>query len=120
MKRLRLSFSNSNDGAGLRRAAHELLAGEHTPELIDDLLLIVTELVDNVVQHTAAGGELVLVSHLGTVTIEVLDTSRRMPRVRRPEPHQPGGRGLMLVAALSRAWGSRETPSGKVVWAQLA
>nr|WP_221383243.1 ATP-binding protein [Actinoplanes polyasparticus] len=120
MNRLRLPFSNGTDGAALRRASSELLAGEHTPELIDDSLLIVTELVDNVIQHTAAGGEVVLVSRHGTVMIEVFDTSRRMPQARHPKPDQPGGRGLLLVVALSRAWGSRQTSSGKVVWAELA
>ena len=120
VNRFRLPFTSSSDGAALRRASSDLLAGEQKSDLIDDSLLVVTELVDNVIQHTAAGGELVLASRGETVMIEVFDTSRRMPRMRRPEPYQPGGRGLLLVAALSRAWGSRPTSSGKVVWAELA
>ncbi len=30
-----------------------------------------------------------------------------------------GGRGLMLVDALSDRWGSQPCPFGKVVWAEL-
>ncbi|MFF3249538.1 ATP-binding protein [Actinacidiphila glaucinigra] len=29
-----------------------------------------------------------------------------------------GGRGLLLVAQLSRAWGTRQTSAGKTIWAE--
>jgi hypothetical protein len=31
-----------------------------------------------------------------------------------------GGRGLALVAAVSRAWGTEAVPEAKVVWVDLA
>jgi hypothetical protein len=31
-----------------------------------------------------------------------------------------GGRGLFLVAQMAERWGTRYTPEGKVIWAELA
>jgi hypothetical protein len=31
-----------------------------------------------------------------------------------------GGRGLLLVAQLTERWGSRQTPTGKTIWAEQA
>ncbi len=41
-----------------------------------------------------------------------------------PEPQPPsttreGGRGLLIVSALAKAWGIDPAPGGKVVWAEL-
>ena len=118
MEALRLSFSDARESAALRRSAAELLTGQ-SPDLIEDALLVITELVDNVVQHTPAGGELRLRREDGTVWIEVHDRSRTFPQLQRHDPRRPGGRGLLLVAALTKTWGSRPTEEGKLVWARL-
>jgi len=54
----------------------------------------------------------------------VRDTSFECP-VEYPEPRRPdlglvGGRGLQLVSALSRAWGTDAERDGKTVWADIA
>jgi hypothetical protein len=36
-----------------------------------------------------------------------------------PDDLEESGRGLYLVDALARAWGSRRTSTGKVVWFEL-
>jgi|1185.fasta_scaffold790519_2 anti-sigma regulatory factor (Ser/Thr protein kinase) len=118
MEALRLSFSDARESAALRRSAAELLTGQ-SPDLIEDALLVITELVDNVVQHTADGGELCLRREEDTVWIEVYDRSRIFPQLQRHDPRRPGGRGLLLVAALTKTWGSRPTEQGKLVWARL-
>jgi hypothetical protein len=38
--------------------------------------------------------------------------------MRRASGVDEGGRGLFLVARLSRRWGTRSIPDGKVVWAE--
>lgn len=89
-------------------------------ELLDDLLLVVTELVANAYDHTAAAVTLRLLARSGHVRIEVSDTS--------PEPPVPGcsriastrGRGLVLIAALSTSWGHITDVAGKTVWAEFA
>jgi anti-sigma regulatory factor (Ser/Thr protein kinase) len=48
------------------------------------------------------------------VQIEVWDASDEMPQMR-PDPpgtDEPGGRGLILVAALSSGWGAYRTEGG--------
>jgi anti-sigma regulatory factor (Ser/Thr protein kinase) len=118
MEALRLTFSRAEDGAAMRRNAADLLAG-HSAETIQDVLLVITELVDNVVQHTDGGGELHLIRDDDTVWIEVHDHSREFPLLQRTDPRRPGGRGLLLVAAVTDRWGSKPTPTGKLVWARL-
>lgn len=118
MEALELSFSYAEETAVLRRSAAEVLSGQ-PPDLVEDVLLVITELVDNVVQHTDGGGELRLRRDNGTVWVEVHDHSRTFPQLQRHDPRRPGGRGLLLVAALTETWGSKPTENGKLVWARL-
>ncbi|WP_433363425.1 ATP-binding protein [Actinoplanes sp. CA-142083] len=118
MDALRLPFADAGESATIRRSAAQLLAGQ-SPDLVEDVLLVITELVDNVVQHTDDGGELCVRSDNGAVWVEVYDRSRVFPRLQRHDPRRPGGRGLLLVAALTETWGSRPTETGKLVWARL-
>jgi hypothetical protein len=41
-----------------------------------------------------------------------------MPRIRRASETDEGGRGLQLVTALSRRWGTRYTATGKCIWTE--
>jgi anti-sigma regulatory factor (Ser/Thr protein kinase) len=118
MEALRLTFSQAEDSAAMRQSAAELLA-DQPPEIVQDVLLVVTELVDNVVQHTDGGGELHLIRDDDTVWIEVHDHSHVFPQLQRSDPRRPGGRGLLLIAAITDRWGSKPTPTGKLVWARL-
>jgi hypothetical protein len=38
--------------------------------------------------------------------------------MRRAHAFDEGGRGLLLVAQLTQRWGSRQTGSGKTIWAE--
>jgi anti-sigma regulatory factor (Ser/Thr protein kinase) len=118
MDYLRLPFTCAADSASIRGRAAGLLAGQPA-ETVQDVLLVITELVDNVVQHTGGGGELHLASQQGAVRVEVHDDSRSFPQLQRPDPRRPGGRGLLLIAAIAQEWGSRPTATGKVVWAEM-
>jgi anti-sigma regulatory factor (Ser/Thr protein kinase) len=119
MDPLRLPFTGSTDYASVRRDARRTLSEWQSPELVDDAILVITELVENVVQHTGDGGELVLRRGDDAVRIEVADTSPQLPRQYPPDPRRIGGRGLLVVAAMARAWGSRRSDHGKVVWADV-
>jgi anti-sigma regulatory factor (Ser/Thr protein kinase) len=118
MEALRLPFSHAEDSAAMRQCAAELLDGQPA-ETVQDVLLVITELIDNVVQHTGGGGELHLRREDATVWVEVHDHSRVFPQVQPADPRRPGGRGLLLVAAVTDRWGSEPTPTGKLVWARL-
>ncbi|MEV6844911.1 ATP-binding protein [Actinoplanes sp. NPDC051411] len=116
MEALRLPFSQAEDSAAIRQSATELLAGQPA-ETVQDVLLVITELIDNVVQHTEGGGELHVRRDDAQVWVEVHDHSRVFPQLQRADPRRPGGRGLLLVSAVSERWGSKPTPDGKLVWA---
>ncbi|MCM1976288.1 ATP-binding protein, partial [Streptomyces sp. G1] len=53
------------------------------------------------------------------LTCEVFDASNVSPRLRHARTLDEGGRGLFLVAQLSRRWGTRYTTDGKMIWAEL-
>jgi anti-sigma regulatory factor (Ser/Thr protein kinase) len=116
---LHVSFAPDADGAAVRHAAGPMLSCWQTPELVEDSLLVIAELVHNVLQHTDRGGELVLTRRGDEILIEVADHSPTPPRPFPPDHRRVGGRGLLLVAALAGGWGSRPTADGKVVWARM-
>jgi hypothetical protein len=117
---MRWLFGHGEQAGPLRHEAHASLTPWLTPDDLEDAMVVISELVQNVTQHTAQGGELVLRAEAGTVLIEVHDHSPVLPKAQPPDPHRLGGRGLLLVAGVTRAWGAVPTPRGKVVWAQLA
>ncbi|MEU9454172.1 SpoIIE family protein phosphatase [Streptomyces sp. NPDC048277] len=88
---------------------------------LDDLVLttelLVSELVGNVVRH-ATGPVHLRMLRSRTLTCEVYDGSLTTPRIRHPTHTDEGGRGLQLVAALSRRWGARYLQDGKCIWTE--
>jgi anti-sigma regulatory factor (Ser/Thr protein kinase) len=107
--------------AAVARAAVSNVLSDRCPaELVEDALIVVSELVSNAVQHT--GEECVLVvTHLGdAVAIEVRDAdpSTRSAAHADREPNDLG-RGLGAVQTLSTRWGVERTENGKCVWAEL-
>ncbi|GAA1642424.1 ATP-binding protein [Actinoplanes couchii] len=119
MDDLRLPFHRSLDSARIRHAVRATLPDDVDADLADDVLLVVSELVQNVVHHTAGGGELRLSHRDGAIAIEVADVSTDPPHIHGPDARRVRGRGLMIVAAVSRAWGTRARDQGKVVWAEI-
>lgn len=105
-----------------RAAARRLcLANQADPGRCDDLLLVLSELVGNAVRH---GGPPVTyeLSHDAADLLVTVEDSNPQPPPAAPGPAPAGaenGRGLLLVAALSRTWGWRPTARGKAVWARI-
>lgn len=84
--------------------------------------LIASELATNAVVHaqTASRVVLLLMYAAGTVRLEVRDDDPvNLPVRRNPAYSGTGGRGLVVVEALSQRWGVRVIDSGKSVWAEL-
>jgi PAS domain S-box-containing protein len=82
-----------------------------------DTELIVSELLTNAIRHATGPLRLRLIRHQ-TLTCEVFDTSSSTPRPCRPRATDEDGHGLLLVTSLTRNWGTRHTPDGKIVWAE--
>ena len=93
------------------------------PGLVDDGGLLASELATNAVQASGVLAFLRVQIGLFTATtrIEVWDRSDGKPQPRPADESDEGGRGLLLVEAISAQWGwyAREGRFGKVVWAEL-
>ncbi|MCZ4605876.1 SpoIIE family protein phosphatase [Streptomyces sp. Lzd4kr] len=79
--------------------------------------LVVSELVTNVLRYGAPPAQLRLIKDR-TLICEVSDGSSTSPHLRRARTTDEGGRGLLLVAQLTQAWGTRYTDGGKTIWAE--
>ncbi|MFJ2307341.1 ATP-binding protein [Streptomyces sp. NPDC087787] len=120
-------FSCTPRGARLARrlVAHRMDAWgfPHGSEAGENVTLVVAELAANAVRHGRVAGRDFRVRLLwegAVVRVEVADArTERLPVVR--EPDGEGGRGLVLVAAVSEGWGveRRAGRAYKVVWAEV-
>ncbi|MEU6095142.1 SpoIIE family protein phosphatase [Streptomyces sp. NPDC047079] len=80
--------------------------------------LVVSELVTNAIRYGSPPVHLRLIRDTALIC-EVGDASSTAPHLKRARLSDEGGRGLLIVAQLSRRWGSRHTRSGKTIWAEL-
>jgi anti-sigma regulatory factor (Ser/Thr protein kinase) len=102
-----------------RDALRRALGDDHDEDCIDDVLIVISELVQNVGQHTHSHGELIVTIEADTVLVEVGDTSTTVPHVCRTDANRSGGRGLQVIDTICQQWGVRTCHRGKVVWARL-
>ncbi|MGW7466827.1 ATP-binding protein [Streptomyces xantholiticus] len=105
----------------LRRAVRAELRPWGLAGSADRAELVVTELATNVVKHVGAGSAATLVLELqaARIRVEIHDTSCKVPVLAEAGFASESGRGLHLLAAMARDWGSIVTVSGKAVWCEL-
>ncbi len=88
--------------------------------ILDDALLVTSELAANAITHAASDCEIRLTLSTASLRIDVGDGGVGTPEPQPPSATEEHGRGLVLVDALASAWGLDVLPgSGKVVWAEL-
>lgn len=84
---------------------------------------VVSELATNAIKHGSGEGDSVVVRVYrldGMPVLEAWDRSDDLPVVGDPGPGAESGRGLLLMDALVRRWGTRPlAEGGKVVYAVL-
>jgi len=88
-------------------------------DLLDDALLVASELAANAVTHADSACRIRLSVNGATLRIDVIDTGAGTPEPQPPSWSEERGRGLHLVDALTTAWGLETVPEGKLVWAEL-
>ncbi|MER5178947.1 SpoIIE family protein phosphatase [Streptomyces sp. NPDC002896] len=103
--------------AEARKLACRQLADWGLDEAVFVTELVVSELVTNAIRHAAPPIRLRLI-HDRSLICEVSDASTTSPHLRRARAYDEGGRGLLLVAQLTQAWGTRQTYGGKTIWAE--
>ena len=110
------------DPAEARRARARLrgkLAAWNTDEDTEQAAeLVVSELVTNAIRYGAPPMWLRVIKDL-SISVEVHDGSPVAPRLRHPGTLDENGRGLGIIGRLVQAWGTRHTPEGKIVWAEM-
>ena len=79
--------------------------------------LLVSELVTNAIRYAEGPVTLRLICE-DMLVCEVADSSPALPRLWDAAGDDERGRGLQIVSRLSHRWGSRRTPTGKVVWCE--
>lgn len=95
-------------------------------ELVDDAELLVSELATNAVQASASESVLIrphIALYPTRLRVAVWDRTHLKPELKEADDEVcEGGRGLLLVDALSSEWGYYMINGrpGKVVWADLA
>lgn len=89
-------------------------------ELLDDALLVTSELATNAVTHADSACRIRLSLSRAALRIDVIDTGAGTPEPQPESRTAEHGRGLHLVDALTAAWGLEIVPGeGKLVWAEL-
>jgi anti-sigma regulatory factor (Ser/Thr protein kinase) len=105
-----------------RASARAWLSQWARADLSDDTETVVAELVANAVRASERDGSPValrLVLAPGSMVVEVFDSAPGVPALREADYVAESGRGLHVVAALSRGWGWAPARGGKVVWAAI-
>ncbi len=108
-----------------RHAAHALQQWHISPDLADDALLVVSELITNAVVHARPPASLCLSREGGqaacAIRIEVTDAGPAQRPHRNDGHQQPdeGGRGSTIVATLSARSGTTACQGGITRWAEI-
>jgi anti-sigma regulatory factor (Ser/Thr protein kinase) len=119
---LAFHFTRSVDASRRARAAVVPLLTDRALDVTEGVLLAVSELVTNVVRHTASGeGSLRVHLEDEGVVIEVSDGDPHGVAIDAgpPPDDQPGGRGLYLVGQVASELSVVTSRTGKTIWAYI-
>ncbi|MFE2219145.1 SpoIIE family protein phosphatase [Streptomyces canus] len=111
--------------ATARSFVRDTLQGWGFADIVDDAVVLTSELVTNAVVHAGTAADVLCLRSDDGVRIEVGDRypEREIPlqgqAVTMGNLDREGGRGLQLCAALAGRWGVEYTPTHKQVWFQL-
>ncbi|WP_157252443.1 ATP-binding protein [Nonomuraea typhae] len=96
-----------------------LVSYELPNDLLDDTVLVFSELVTNAVQHGSGPIEFVVHVLFDRIRLCVADASPRPLVPVQPGSHDERGRGLAIVASCSTRWWVCTRHPGKEVWAEF-
>lgn len=90
------------------------------PAVIDDALLLTSELVSNAVRHANTACRVRVRYRGDVIRVEVEDEGGGSVVVRSPSAQDPEGRGIRIVDTVATRWGNSVLPGGHhVVWFEL-
>jgi len=107
--------------AAARRFVRQTMTAWGLKALLDDALLVASELAANAVTHANSSCRIRLSLTETAFRIDVIDSGAGTPEPQPSSDTSEHGRGLHLIGALTTAWGLEIIPGdGKIVWAELA
>ena len=123
MRPLRRVFPGRDSQVALARDFVRRAAGPDCP-LLDEAILLTSELCTNALQHTASGAggsfEVTVFRQPGALTVEVHDEGADSePAIWSPAEMSERGRGLEIVGLIADHWGQRGDRSGRAVFFEL-
>jgi serine phosphatase RsbU (regulator of sigma subunit)/anti-sigma regulatory factor (Ser/Thr protein kinase) len=127
VQRLKLPADRRTPAAA-RAAVRALVLEAGLTALLDEAMLLTTELATNAVVHAGTELEVDIAADPDGLTVTVIDsrpgplTDHRDPGsqgLARDRPEDERGRGLLLVDQLASSWGTVHHPGGKGVWFRL-
>jgi anti-sigma regulatory factor (Ser/Thr protein kinase) len=86
---------------------------------LDVLMLIVSELVSNAIEHARTASVVIVRRLTLMVRVIVIDGSSAPPLLQPYDVTAPRGRGLQMVDELAARWGWERHSRGKTVWASV-
>lgn len=105
--------------AAARRLVESTLDG-HAPGVVEDAVLLTSELVTNAVRHAGLAVRVVVAVDDRFLRVEVHDDSPLLPVVGPARSTATGGRGMPMLEVLARRWGvTPAADGGKAVWFEL-
>nr|WP_260693654.1 SpoIIE family protein phosphatase [Streptomyces sp. BHT-5-2] len=111
--------------ATARAFVRDTLQGWGCADIVDDAVVLTSELVTNAVVHAGTAADVLCLRSDGGVRISVADRypEREIPLQSAGQtmvhPDREGGRGLLLCGALAARWGVEYTAAQKHVWFHL-
>ncbi len=117
----RRDFTGDTTPTSLRALRQWVSAHAEAPApIVDDLVLVTSELATNVERHARGWLTVDLVDGDGLVLVAVTDPAAdRLPRPRMVQSDEVAGRGLLVVASVAAMWGVIARPASKTVWAAI-
>lgn len=118
---VRAQFSRERQAPSAARhfVANVLKGWGHSPRLLEDAKLVVSELATNAITHANSPFSVQVRPNGSSVRVSVSDASRASPSLRPDNWAAISGRGLRLIDALAAHWGVEIKEDGKTVWAEL-
>jgi two-component sensor histidine kinase len=123
---VRLPATPASAAVARQKIAADLAQAAITPDVVDDVILIATELVSNAIRHAAPlpDGAVTVAwepNPAGTsVLVRVTDGGAPgSPHRRQASDRDTSGRGLTLVHALAKRWGVEDGQDTTTVWAEV-
>ncbi|MEV6650931.1 SpoIIE family protein phosphatase [Streptomyces sp. NPDC051219] len=89
-------------------------------EVAETAAMLAGEVVTNALRHAHSRHVELRLVRTATLLCEVEDDDHTLPTLLSAGPEAESGRGLRIVSALAREWGTSRTGAGKTVWFELS